>query len=378
MPRRRPSSLCRPPANPLLSRRYGRGAALDDPVYGYVRDIDYGTAACLLVSRTLFHSLNMYDRRYAENQGAYYEDTDLSFEVRHAGYRVLYQPFAHVLHYGACTRAVSPSGRPLSPLSPPRDPESMSYGVQKPQKQAAKPAATEAAAAAASANRKKELMRRGKAKFADEWRAQLSCHYLHRSIASQADAYMAGTRLSLMHVLVVAPYGDAVGTAGKGPSRSRAVLVAQVLLAMRVHVTFVNSATAVGRGGAASAGADDALLAPLQYLGVEAHRSFETVYWPIKTNKKQCKVRGGRASAWPAPDPTPPSPRSRSSTPCSSRTRPPTAPRCCRCAGTARPPLWCSTRPTWSSSSTRGGGRCARPSSRPSPARSSRRRRPTG
>jgi len=79
--------------------QYGRGvparSAQAHP-YHYVRDVDYGTAACLLIRRALFLDLGMYDPRYAEDKGAYYEDTDMSFHVRSAGLRVLYTPFASV------------------------------------------------------------------------------------------------------------------------------------------------------------------------------------------------------------------------------------------------------------------------------------------
>lgn len=56
--------------------RYGRGlqeASVDAHPFDFVRDSDYGTAACLLIPRKLFLDLNMYDPRYAENKGAYYE-----------------------------------------------------------------------------------------------------------------------------------------------------------------------------------------------------------------------------------------------------------------------------------------------------------------
>ena len=71
--------------------QYGRGvaaASAEAHPYAYVRDVDYGTAACLIIPRALFLDLGMYDPRYAEDKGAYYEDTDMSFHVRRAGYRV--------------------------------------------------------------------------------------------------------------------------------------------------------------------------------------------------------------------------------------------------------------------------------------------------
>ena len=41
-----------------------------------------------------------FDSRYAP---AYYEDTDLAFKVRKAGYKVLYQPLSEVIHYEGAT-----------------------------------------------------------------------------------------------------------------------------------------------------------------------------------------------------------------------------------------------------------------------------------
>ena len=45
-------------------------------------------------------SVGGFDSRYAP---AYYEDTDLAFKVRKAGYRVLYQPMSEVIHYEGAT-----------------------------------------------------------------------------------------------------------------------------------------------------------------------------------------------------------------------------------------------------------------------------------
>ena len=74
---------------------YGRG---DDPhryPYGHVREVDYCSAACLAVRRELWDRLGGFDERFAP---AYYEDTDLCFAIRQAGFRVLYQPAAVVVH----------------------------------------------------------------------------------------------------------------------------------------------------------------------------------------------------------------------------------------------------------------------------------------
>lgn len=65
------------------------------PQYSTRRVPDYASGACLLVRRTAFEQVNGFDSRYAP---AYYEDTDLSFALRAAGWTVLYEPASTVVH----------------------------------------------------------------------------------------------------------------------------------------------------------------------------------------------------------------------------------------------------------------------------------------
>ena len=51
--------------------------------------------AALAIRRDLFLSIGGFDSYYAP---AYYEDTDLAFQVRARGLRVLYQPAAEIFH----------------------------------------------------------------------------------------------------------------------------------------------------------------------------------------------------------------------------------------------------------------------------------------
>ena len=74
---------------------YGRFESPDDPRYAYVREVDYVSGAALAIRRSLLTQLGGLDARYAP---AYYEDTDLAFAVRAAGYQVLVQPAARVVH----------------------------------------------------------------------------------------------------------------------------------------------------------------------------------------------------------------------------------------------------------------------------------------
>jgi O-antigen biosynthesis protein len=79
---------------------YGRFADPRDPAYNYVREVDYCSGAAIAITRTLFNARGGFDTRYAP---AYYEDTDLAFQVREAGLRVIYQPASVVIHFEGIT-----------------------------------------------------------------------------------------------------------------------------------------------------------------------------------------------------------------------------------------------------------------------------------
>jgi GT2 family glycosyltransferase len=79
---------------------YGKFDDPGKPEYNYLRDVDYCSGAALMVPKALFESAGGFDSRYAPG---YYEDTDLAFKVRQAGYRVLYQPLSEVIHHEGVT-----------------------------------------------------------------------------------------------------------------------------------------------------------------------------------------------------------------------------------------------------------------------------------
>jgi GT2 family glycosyltransferase/SAM-dependent methyltransferase len=79
---------------------YGRGDRPDHFQYEYRREIDYGSAAALMVSAELWKATGGFDERYLP---MYYEDTDLCFEARERGLRVLYEPEAVVVHIEGAT-----------------------------------------------------------------------------------------------------------------------------------------------------------------------------------------------------------------------------------------------------------------------------------
>lgn len=83
----------------------GYGKAPDTPVYNVRRAVDYCSAASLLVRRSAYDSVGGFDRRYAP---AYYEDTDLCFNLREHGYSVIFQPESVVMHHGSLSHPAVP------------------------------------------------------------------------------------------------------------------------------------------------------------------------------------------------------------------------------------------------------------------------------
>jgi GT2 family glycosyltransferase/glycosyltransferase involved in cell wall biosynthesis len=79
---------------------YGRNQVADVPQYKTLRDVDYVSGAALMVRRELFERVGGFDTRYSP---AYYEDTDLAFAVRAAGYRTMVQPESVVVHHEGIT-----------------------------------------------------------------------------------------------------------------------------------------------------------------------------------------------------------------------------------------------------------------------------------
>lgn len=75
---------------------FGRGRETDDPECNYVREVDYITGASMMIRRALWEEIGGFDERYTP---AYCEDSDLAFEVRKRGKKVLYQPASEVVHF---------------------------------------------------------------------------------------------------------------------------------------------------------------------------------------------------------------------------------------------------------------------------------------
>lgn len=75
---------------------FGRLDDPNKPEYNYVKEVDYISGAAIMLSKYLWDEIGGFDERFIP---AYYEDSDLAFEVRKHGYKVMYQPKSIVVHY---------------------------------------------------------------------------------------------------------------------------------------------------------------------------------------------------------------------------------------------------------------------------------------
>lgn len=84
----------------------GNGENPNKPEYNYVRHADYLSGASLCIRRDIWEQVEGFSDYLAP---AYFEDTDIAFKVREAGYSTLYVPSSEVFHFEGMT-----NGRDLS------------------------------------------------------------------------------------------------------------------------------------------------------------------------------------------------------------------------------------------------------------------------
>ena len=75
---------------------YGRYDNSDKPEYNYVKEVDYISGASILIRKSIWEKIGGFDERFTP---AYYEDTDLAFQLRKNGYKVIYQPQSILIHF---------------------------------------------------------------------------------------------------------------------------------------------------------------------------------------------------------------------------------------------------------------------------------------
>ena len=87
----------------ILSRRLlpgiGRNLAdkhlMKDWAHDQVKQVDWVLAACMLIRRDIMEKLGCFDGNYR----LYFEDVDLCYRMKLAGYIVYYYPFCEVIHH---------------------------------------------------------------------------------------------------------------------------------------------------------------------------------------------------------------------------------------------------------------------------------------
>jgi GT2 family glycosyltransferase len=79
---------------------YGPTGDAAAPEFRFRRDVDYASAACLLLRRSAFVEAGGFDPAYAP---AYFEDVDLCLRLWESGQRVVCQPKSEVTHAGGAS-----------------------------------------------------------------------------------------------------------------------------------------------------------------------------------------------------------------------------------------------------------------------------------
>ncbi|TLM80004.1 glycosyltransferase [Microbulbifer harenosus] len=74
----------------------GRGENAYTPEYNYAREVDYLTGAAMCIRAKLWKQVGCFSEELVP---CYYEDTDLAFKVRAAGFKTVYVPHSVVVHF---------------------------------------------------------------------------------------------------------------------------------------------------------------------------------------------------------------------------------------------------------------------------------------
>jgi GT2 family glycosyltransferase len=167
---------------------YGRGDEPHHFPYSYRRETDYGSAAALMVRAEFWKDVGGFDERYAP---AYYEDTDLCFEAREHGWRVLYEPEAVIVHVEGAT-------------------EGSELGLGE-----------------------KRYQEHNRQKFVQKWRERLEGEHLS---PAPANLRLAADRHRGTHVLVV---DHRVPMPDRDAGSLRMFSIIQSLIGLGAHVTFL-------------------------------------------------------------------------------------------------------------------------------------------
>lgn len=89
--------------NDGTAANYGNRQELQNPEYNYVKEVDYISGASILIRTSLWNEIGGFDERYVP---AYCEDSDLAFEVRKHGFKVVYQPLSVAIHFEGVSNGI--------------------------------------------------------------------------------------------------------------------------------------------------------------------------------------------------------------------------------------------------------------------------------
>jgi GT2 family glycosyltransferase/glycosyltransferase involved in cell wall biosynthesis len=78
------------------AEEYSKGRNPDIGDVNFVRETDYVSGSCFMTPRELFMQLNKFDEIYSPG---YCEESDYCLRARKAGYKIIYDPNAKILHY---------------------------------------------------------------------------------------------------------------------------------------------------------------------------------------------------------------------------------------------------------------------------------------
>ena len=85
---------------------YGNGQNPWDPRYSYARQVDYLSGAALMTTKKIWDEIGGLSNYL---KPMYFEDTDLSFKIRNAGYKTYYIPDSIIYHFEGVTSGTDTS-----------------------------------------------------------------------------------------------------------------------------------------------------------------------------------------------------------------------------------------------------------------------------
>jgi GT2 family glycosyltransferase len=82
----------------------GRGRNPTNELFSFTREVDYCSAASIIIRKSFWDQVSGFDTRYAP---AYCEDSDLALAAWSLGYKVIYEPTSWVIHHEGVSHGTS-------------------------------------------------------------------------------------------------------------------------------------------------------------------------------------------------------------------------------------------------------------------------------